>query len=80
MRITWSLMSRWYPCMGGDQAGARWPQSCRYGRDMRIGYFGGTVNDGTIDDVGVTDFAAVEFPGNPDEAAATRAAVKAAMG
>jgi len=30
-------------------------------------------------DIGVTDFAAVEFPGNPDEAAATRAAVKAAM-
>ena len=27
-------------------------------------------------DVGVTDFAAVEFPGNPDEAAATRAAIK----
>jgi F420-dependent oxidoreductase-like protein len=27
-------------------------------------------------DAGVTDFAAVEFPGNPDEAAATRAAVK----
>jgi F420-dependent oxidoreductase-like protein len=27
-------------------------------------------------DVGVTDFAAVEFPGNPEEAAATRAAVK----
>ena len=31
-------------------------------------------------DIGVTDFAAVEFPGNPDEAAATRAAVKLAMG
>ena len=31
-------------------------------------------------DIGVTDFAAVEFPGNPDEAAATRVAVKAAMG
>jgi 5,10-methylenetetrahydromethanopterin reductase len=30
-------------------------------------------------DIGVTDFAAVEFPGNPDEAAATRAAVKDAM-
>lgn len=30
-------------------------------------------------DIGVTDFGAVEFPGNPDEAAATRAAVKAAM-
>jgi 5,10-methylenetetrahydromethanopterin reductase len=30
-------------------------------------------------DIGVTDFAAVEFPGNPDEAAATRVAVKAAM-
>jgi 5,10-methylenetetrahydromethanopterin reductase len=30
-------------------------------------------------DIGVTDFAAVEFPGNPDEAAATRAAVKLAM-
>jgi F420-dependent oxidoreductase-like protein len=29
--------------------------------------------------IGVTDFAAVEFPGNPDEAAATRAAVKDAM-
>ncbi len=26
-------------------------------------------------DIGVTEFAAVEFPGNPDEAAATRAAV-----
>jgi 5,10-methylenetetrahydromethanopterin reductase len=40
----------------------------RYGRRMRIGMFG------------VTDFAAVEFPGNPDEAAATRDAVKKAMG
>jgi hypothetical protein len=30
--------------------------------------------------IGVTDFAAVEFPGNPDEAAATRAAVKQLMG
>jgi alkanesulfonate monooxygenase SsuD/methylene tetrahydromethanopterin reductase-like flavin-dependent oxidoreductase (luciferase family) len=30
-------------------------------------------------DIGVTDFAAVEFPGNPDEAAATREAVKKAM-
>ncbi len=30
-------------------------------------------------DIGVTDFAAVEFPGNPDEAAATRQAVKKAM-
>jgi 5,10-methylenetetrahydromethanopterin reductase len=30
-------------------------------------------------DIGVTDFAAVEFPGNPDEAAATRQAVKLAM-
>jgi F420-dependent oxidoreductase-like protein len=30
-------------------------------------------------DIGVTDFAAVEFPGNPDEAAATRAAVKQTM-
>jgi 5,10-methylenetetrahydromethanopterin reductase len=29
--------------------------------------------------IGVTDFAAVEFPGNPDEAAATRAAVQLAM-
>jgi F420-dependent oxidoreductase-like protein len=27
-------------------------------------------------DIGVTDFAAVEFPGNPDEAAATRDALK----
>jgi hypothetical protein len=48
---------------------------------MRIGYFGATVNKGTIDDVVaalpvcVTEFAAVEFPGNPDEAAATREAV-----
>lgn len=31
-------------------------------------------------EIGVTDFAAVEFPGNPDEAAATRSAVKRAMG
>jgi 5,10-methylenetetrahydromethanopterin reductase len=31
-------------------------------------------------DIGVTDFAAVEFPGNSDEAAATRAAVKRAIG
>ncbi|RLE25788.1 MAG: LLM class F420-dependent oxidoreductase, partial [Actinobacteria bacterium] len=31
-------------------------------------------------EIGVTDFAAVEFPGNPDEAAATRSAVKLAMG
>jgi len=30
-------------------------------------------------DRGVTEFAAVEFPGNPDEAAATRSAVKLAM-
>lgn len=30
-------------------------------------------------DIGVTDFAAVEFPGNPDEAAATRAAIVRAM-
>ena len=30
-------------------------------------------------DIGVTDFAAVEFPGNPDEAAATREAIKQAM-
>ena len=28
---------------------------------------------------GVTEFAAVEFPGNPDEAAATRSAIKLAM-
>jgi 5,10-methylenetetrahydromethanopterin reductase len=31
-------------------------------------------------DIGVTDFAAVEFPGNSDEAAATRAAVRRAIG
>jgi 5,10-methylenetetrahydromethanopterin reductase len=31
-------------------------------------------------DIGVTDFAAVEFPGNSDEAAATRAAAKRAIG
>jgi 5,10-methylenetetrahydromethanopterin reductase len=31
---------------------------------------------GALADMGVTDFATVEFPGNPDEAAATRAAVK----
>ena len=31
---------------------------------------------GALADLGVTDFAAVEFPGNPDEAAATRAAIK----
>jgi 5,10-methylenetetrahydromethanopterin reductase len=31
-------------------------------------------------DLGVTEFAAVEFPGNADEAAATRAALKAAIG
>ena len=30
-------------------------------------------------DIGVTDFAAVEFPGDPDEAAATRAALKRAI-
>lgn len=30
-------------------------------------------------DIGVTEFAAVEFPGNPDEAAATRAAMKSLM-
>lgn len=30
-------------------------------------------------EIGVTDFAAVEFPGNPDEAAATRAAMKRAI-
>jgi alkanesulfonate monooxygenase SsuD/methylene tetrahydromethanopterin reductase-like flavin-dependent oxidoreductase (luciferase family) len=35
---------------------------------------------GALADVGVTDFAAVEFPGNPDEAAATRAAVKQLIG
>lgn len=51
---------------------------------MRIGMFGGSINEGTIDDVvaediGLTDFAAVEFPGNPDKAAATRAAIKQAM-
>lgn len=34
---------------------------------------------GALAEIGVTDFAAVEFPGNPDEAAATRAAVKAVM-
>jgi len=31
---------------------------------------------GALADIGVTDFAAVEFPGNPDEAAATRNAIK----
>lgn len=31
---------------------------------------------GALAGAGVTDFAVVEFPGNPDEAAATRAAVK----
>ncbi|MFK8025858.1 MAG: TIGR03564 family F420-dependent LLM class oxidoreductase [Ilumatobacter sp.] len=31
---------------------------------------------GALADIGVTDFATVEFPGNPDEAAATREAVK----
>ena len=31
-------------------------------------------------DVGVTEFAAVEFPGNPDEAAATRDALKSLIG
>jgi len=31
-------------------------------------------------DIGVTDFAAVEFPGSPGEAAATRAALKRAVG
>ncbi len=31
-------------------------------------------------DLGVTEFAAVEFPGNPDEAAATRAAVTSLIG
>jgi 5,10-methylenetetrahydromethanopterin reductase len=31
---------------------------------------------GRLAEIGVTDFAAVEFPGNPDEAAATRAAIK----
>jgi F420-dependent oxidoreductase-like protein len=34
---------------------------------------------GALADIGVTDFAAVEFPGDPDEAAATRAAVRQAM-
>jgi F420-dependent oxidoreductase-like protein len=31
---------------------------------------------GRLAEIGVTDFAAVEFPGNPDEAGATRAAIK----
>ena len=31
---------------------------------------------GHLAEIGVTDFATVEFPGNPDEAAATRDAVK----
>jgi F420-dependent oxidoreductase-like protein len=31
---------------------------------------------GALADIGVTDFATVEFPGNPDEAAATRSAIK----
>lgn len=31
-------------------------------------------------DIGVTEFAGSEFPGNPDEAAATRAALKKAIG
>lgn len=31
---------------------------------------------GALADIGVTDFAAVEFPGTPDEAAATRDAIK----
>ena len=31
---------------------------------------------GRLADIGVTDFAAVEFPGTPDEAADTRAAIK----
>ena len=31
---------------------------------------------GHLGEIGVTDFAAVEFPGNPDEAGATRAAIK----
>lgn len=35
---------------------------------------------GALGDIGVTEFAAVEFPGNPDEAAATRAAVKQLIG
>jgi F420-dependent oxidoreductase-like protein len=35
---------------------------------------------GALGDIGVTDFAAVLFPGNPDEADATREAVKQAMG
>jgi 5,10-methylenetetrahydromethanopterin reductase len=34
---------------------------------------------GALADIGVTDFGAVEFSGDPDEAAATRAAVKLAM-
>ena len=31
---------------------------------------------GALAELGVTDFAAVEFPGNPDEAGETRAAIK----
>ncbi|WP_040495904.1 TIGR03564 family F420-dependent LLM class oxidoreductase [Ilumatobacter nonamiensis] len=31
---------------------------------------------GRLAEIGVTDYAAVEFPGNPDEAEATRAAIK----
>jgi 5,10-methylenetetrahydromethanopterin reductase len=31
---------------------------------------------GRLAEIGVTEFAAVEFPGNPDEAGATRAAIK----
>lgn len=41
----------------------------------------GTVDEvvervGRLAEIGVTDFATVEFPGNPDEAEATRAAIK----
>jgi len=35
---------------------------------------------GALADIGVTDFAGSEFPGNPDEASATRAAIKRAIG
>jgi len=35
---------------------------------------------GELSEIGVTDFAAVDFPGSPDEAAATRAAMKLTLG
>jgi 5,10-methylenetetrahydromethanopterin reductase len=35
---------------------------------------------GALADIGVTEFVGSEFPGNPDEAAATRAAMTAAIG